>query len=373
MADDGGQDDRPFGAWDDLLASVPRHPTPAPENVRSLLPFLAIITALVLVAGIVTAATHHDAAGSPWAALAHPSAACRTASPEVTGTRRLPLHVVTSPFRSALVDVCIDGKGPFPFKLDTGAAQTVLDTSLVAALGLARTGPAFAATGVQCQASSQPIRIDNWSAGGLTLDPQPAVTVRLDGAGGGSGRFAGLFGEDVLSRFGAVRIDLGSQALTVASGEGAPLTGSGVIQGPTAAVTPPSLVTGVRQISTVVVIPHQDSTAQVLAPVTIGGRRAAFYVDTGSSVSVVAPAVVAAAHLQTLGPKVRIRALSCNVEVGTVRTGPWSLGGAALTPRPVIEASIGQRGQGILGLDAIAGAGQWLVIDYRGGRLIIGT
>ena len=56
---------------------------------------------------------------------------------------------------------------------------------------------------------------------------------------GGKGEPVGLLGSDVLSRFGAIRIDFGAGTLVLPGPEGAPLAQSSPFTGPQGAPRPP--------------------------------------------------------------------------------------------------------------------------------------
>ena len=61
-----------------------------------------------------------------------------------------------------------------------------------------------------------------WSLDGVNLVPQQLISATMPQTGG-KGEPDGLLGSDVLSRFGAVRVDFAVGALIVPGPEGAPL------------------------------------------------------------------------------------------------------------------------------------------------------
>ena len=69
------------------------------------------------------------------------------------------------------------------------------------------------------------MKVDSWSVDGLPLTPQ-SLSADTEPGMGGKGEPVGLLGNDVLSRFGAVRIDFDPGALVLPGPEGAPLSTS---------------------------------------------------------------------------------------------------------------------------------------------------
>lgn len=112
----------------------------------------------------------------------------------------------------ALVPVTIDGKGPFAFALDTGAAKSAIDSSLARRLGLKQVGTARNLEGIAGSVRAKIVRIVSWNVGSIKLRPDDVGS--LDLFGGKSGP-AGLFGSDVLSRFSSVCLDYRTGTLRV--------------------------------------------------------------------------------------------------------------------------------------------------------------
>ena len=76
-----------------------------------------------------------------------------------------------------------------------------------------------------CIDQSSVVTVNLWSLDGLLLAPQ-AFSADTEPGQGGKGQTDGLLGNDVLSRFGAVRIDYDAGALVLPGPEGAPLSTS---------------------------------------------------------------------------------------------------------------------------------------------------
>ena len=185
------------------------------------------------------------------------------------------------------VDVCIGGQGPYPFILDTGAGQSTIDAGLAHRLHLASAGAATEFAGVGCTGTAQP------GLGGLpgrstgsTLAAQQLTAATLPQMGG-KGEPVGLLGSDVLSRFGAVRIDFDGRRAGAARARGraarpvvalhrAARRAAGRADAGESGTTVPLTVT-----------PATGDVSLGVAVRFAGGPRRAFVVDTGSSQSVV--------------------------------------------------------------------------------------
>ncbi len=70
-----------------------------------------------------------------------------------------------------------------------------------------------------CIGNAQPVGVPSWSVAGVALAPQTVTAATLPDFGG-AGQPVGLLGSDVLSRFGAVRLDFTAQTLTFGGPEG---------------------------------------------------------------------------------------------------------------------------------------------------------
>lgn len=123
------------------------------------------------------------------------------------GQQRVRLKVIATKGHNtiALVPVFIDGRGPYPFALDTGASQSLIDSSLARVLRLRVVGKSRPPHGITGGGRGQAVQVTNWRAGGVRL---PADTISsfklLSGRGNGP---AGLLGSDILSRYGKIAVD----------------------------------------------------------------------------------------------------------------------------------------------------------------------
>lgn len=297
--------------------------------------------------------------------------------PQLKGTPPIPLVVShpsggTTPF----VAVCVEGKGPYLFVLDTGASRSVVDSHLVGSLGLPAVGAAPAPVSVGCISTARQVLVRAWSLGGIALAPQDVLTATIPGFGL-SGQPAGVLGGDVLGRFGALRIDYRTKQLTVLAPEAAPPTSATILKASTVAAPPPLLVRTTPRASVLLTVLRSPSAALATAAATFGSGATAYplTVSTGSPVSAVTSSVAQAAKLPSAASRVDAPAVGCRGSLPTVTSGPWSIG----TPLPTQAlASIApgtgiQRGlEGTVASDVLSGYGS-IVLDYRTGVLWLGA
>jgi hypothetical protein len=337
------------------------------------------VTVLVLVlATTVSGPRHATLHVEPQVTFALPPAAtaCSGASAAPGGGVKVPLTVsVVAAQVAESVDVCIDGQGPYPFILDSGAGQSTIDAGLAQRLHLGSAGAATRFAGVGCTGTAQPVSVGSWSLDGVTLAPQQLTSAMLPQMGG-KGEPVGLLGSDVLSRFGAIRIDFDLGALVVPGPEGAPLAQSSPYTGPKGA-PPPTLTNG--QSGTTVPLTVTPAPGDVSLSVTVrfgGAPRRDFVVDTGSSASVVSSSVVRAQSLKGTTLAQRQSTVCSVITVPLVHSGSWSVPGLALHPQLIGSTSFGAISlsgtQGLLGSDQLRRYG-WVVLDYAGAQMVLGT
>jgi hypothetical protein len=124
----------------------------------------------------------------------------------------------------ALVPVYIDGHGPYPFALDTGASSSLIPASLAHKLKLPEVGSPETVSGITGSSQAVRVRIDNWRAGSVPLPPtlisamedSSESTTAEEGQGSKGPPNApvhrvagpmGLLGSDVMSRYGKIAVD----------------------------------------------------------------------------------------------------------------------------------------------------------------------
>ncbi len=268
-----------------------------------------------------------------------------------------------------VADVCLDGAGPFPFLVDSGSSISVVGTGLVDRFHLGAAGAPRRAAGFACSARVVPVRVADWSLGGVALAPQVVVAHSLPALGVHE-PLDGIVGSDVLSRFAAVRVDYVTSTLTLASHEGAPLR-PGLVVGPAAG---PDLALASRRVRADVGIDVESHGGEVaaFAPVRLGSRPGLpFLVDTGAATTAVAARLVGADHLTRARGVERVAGFGCSATLHEALSGPWSLGTAPLTPEHVaILPAGGIAVDGLLGSDVFLQTGS-VVVDYRAARLVL--
>src|SRR6202000_138355 len=145
---------------------------------------------------------------------------------------------------AVFANVCVGGKGPFPFFIDTGSAGSEVDGQLAEEVHLEKVGKAHVSDGAGCSFKTQPVRMPAWSVAGIPLEGQVLGAVDDAAIYKASGA-VGTIGSDVRARCGAVRIDYKAGTMTVEGGEGEPVEG---LAEPVAGPLPKTLVKGTPKI-----------------------------------------------------------------------------------------------------------------------------
>lgn len=113
-----------------------------------------------------------------------------------------------------IVDLEINGKGPYPFALDTGASLSLVDSQLASQLNLPVAGPPEDITGVGGAQRVTPISVSQWAMGAATLPSRTITSAPLPDLRRSAG-IVGLLGSDVLSSFNSVTIDYARSVIIV--------------------------------------------------------------------------------------------------------------------------------------------------------------
>ncbi|MGB8963452.1 MAG: pepsin/retropepsin-like aspartic protease family protein [Pseudonocardiaceae bacterium] len=282
------------------------------------------------------------------------------------GTQTVPARVVHTRTGATLVlvPVCLSGQGPFPFVLDTGAAQSLVDRSLADRLQLPPTGTTASATGVGCTVPAGHVQVADWSVGTVPLRAQPVTSLPMAGAPGGPG-IAGLLGSDVWSRFGRFQLDYRAGQVLLPGPEQA--------TAPTAdpAVPPPSAPAGRRVPMTVV--HSQTGGTLALVPVSLDGLEPKkFVLDTGSSSSVVDRGVAQQLSLPPVGKTHQASGVSCAATSQPVHVASWQVGAVPLFAQNVESIALPIPGlEGLVGSDVLYRFGT-VTVDYAAGQLVLG-
>ncbi|QEE26052.1 PDZ domain-containing protein [Rhodanobacter glycinis] len=209
-------------------------------------------------ADVETIADYHVLHQVPAHALARPHDAVTDARIDGGKTKATVPLVINN--QKLLVDVRVDGKGPFPFVLDTGG-HAILTPATVAALGLKThgAGRTFGAGGGSTATSYT--RVDKLQLGDAEIDDQSFLVVPMSPTltdRGDQPPIAGLLGLELFERF-AVTLDFDAKRMTLQ---------------PFATATPPTGATAV---------PIRFTQDMPLVEATLDGQRGIFGVDTGNA------------------------------------------------------------------------------------------
>ena len=299
-----------------------------------------------------------------------------------TGAKRLPGGGTTFPVTvstrqsqtAALANVCIDGKGPFPFVIDTGADGSVLASSLAAKLGLPKIGAPVPIGGAGCSANARISRLASWDVAGLPLRPQAVIYLKIP-LFGGRGQPDGLLGSDVWSRFGAMRLDFARGRVTVPGPERPGPARRTTISGPSATPVPAALLRGKPAVVAPMTVTSEPGSTGITVKVRLGTHAPLnFTPDTGASQSAVDPGVARRAGLASANARVRQGTVCTVATFPEVRTGSWSVAGHPLPAQVVgVTGLVSTTGvAGLLGADQMSRFGS-VIFDYAGGRLVLGA
>ncbi len=291
------------------------------------------------------------------------------------GGTRLPVTVSTRQSQVAgIANVCIDGKGPFPFLIDTGAQGSVLTASLATRLGLPKIGPPVVIGGAGCSAKAQVSRVTNWNVAGMALRPQFVTYLKIP-LFGGRGEPDGLLGSDVWSRFGAMRLDFARGDITVPSPEQPGPASKTTISRPSAAPVPAALLHARPAVIAPMTVTSQPGSTAITVKIRFGTQPPlVFAPDTGASQSAVDTVVAMGAGLASAHARIR-QGTVCTVAVfPEVKTGPWSVAGLRLRPQVLgVTGLLHTAGvAGLIGSDQMSRFGS-VIFDYAGGRLVLGA
>ncbi len=260
--------------------------------------------------------------------------------------------------------VRIDGHGPYPFLLDTGASTSVVSSALATRYHLRSGKPlGHQPQGAACSGAQQPskqaaarVELSDWKVGATPLPARPAVA--LPNFGSGTGTIDGLLGSDALSALSAVTIDYRTGRASLGPASTNP------------AGNAPQVPLDVVTIQGEVV---------PIAHVTIGAHGYDFVVDTGASTSAVTPSLNAQRHLPVVANGVPAAGVSCSSKVAVVALTHWHVGNVALPTEDVPSLSLSYAGApppiglvtGLVGEDVLSTFGE-VTIDFAHQLLTLG-
>lgn len=259
--------------------------------------------------------------------------------------------------------VCVNGRGPFSFIVDTGSTSTLIDSGLAARLGVI--SPSEAATMRPC-GSVAFAKVRQFTVGGL---PGPSITsVEIGSLATPSFPLAGIVGSDYLSSFAAVRIDYRAQTISLAIGPTKP--------GGIPAALPKSLLTGtstqvaLRPPPGQITLNDNHLAGLVTVPAVIGADHVQLLVDTGAQSTLVSPAVATRAGLTLMTmTSIAYAGIGCQRQLRYFRLPGWTLGNQPLEGQPVASLPNFLMADGSLGSGTLQTLSP-VVIDYQDALLL---
>jgi hypothetical protein len=270
----------------------------------------------------------------------------------------------------------VAGNGPYQFLLDTSAPASLVSPQLAAELKLAPSGARQQPVTVGCATTAQQVLMKSWSLGGVPLGGQALLSANVPGLGGAT-EPAGVIGSDILSRFGAIRIDPAAKQLTVLAPEAAPPSLASLLEGKAGAIPPPLLIRRTPKASVVLTVVRSNATALATTSASFRGRGPyRFVIDTGAAQSSVTPALAKSLGLVARGSVDNAAGAGCQGTVNQVQSGPWSLGSlrrpSALLLRDALAGSDLSGVSGRVSSDVLGSYGS-IVLDYRTAVLWLGA
>jgi Aspartyl protease len=267
-----------------------------------------------------------------------------------------------------IIQMCFDGKGPYPMALDTGAADSVITTRLARRLGLKPVSSPFRVRGAGCTIEGRAYGLEGASVGGVELEGGDVAAI--DAPWKGANGPMGSLGADILSRFGSVKIDYRRETLTLGAEEEGPWFKQ--VKDPPP--VPGALVKSKPKLTVPMRVTASRRGVFQTVKVKVGSTKAQpWLVDTGSATSVIEPRVVRAAGLRATGVEPKARTYCSIVAAPEYQAPSLSLGAGKLTPQTVISfkgAALGNAG--ILSSYSLSRYGS-VVFDWPGAEMLLGV
>ncbi len=218
--------------------------------------------------------------------------------------------------------------------------------------------------------TTHPVRVTDWSIGSIALQGQTVGSSAIPHFGLYQAP-AGLLGSDVLSRFGALRIDYQQQKLVLPGPKARSLLGStsfGGLRDAHPSRSAGRVSGGDRTPAGCGYIAHQViavTPVQFSSPVIF-----TFVVDTGSSGSAISTEAASSLKLPRGRKRQEITGATCQTSVALVRSGKWSMSGTPLLSETLTSAKLPSSGiYGLIGSNQLSRFGS-IVIDYAGGDFL---
>jgi predicted aspartyl protease len=266
-----------------------------------------------------------------------------------------------------VVNMCFEGKGPYPMLIDTGAEFSVISTGLAEEIGLVSVGSPRPVRGAGCKTTAQNYKLGKWTLGGIELTGGEISTIAK--ASKDKGHVRGSLGADVLSRFGSARIDFRNETLVLGGKERAMFTGSS-----RSASIPKGLVKGKPRLTVAMVArPGSGGVSQTVEMSVGSGRAEPWLVDTGASYTFVDPRLVKKAGWKATGTAQRGNTYCSIITVPEYTATSLSLGGAKLESQTIASFGGNEPGSGgTVGAFTLWQYGS-VVFDWAAGKLLLGA
>lgn len=265
-----------------------------------------------------------------------------------------------------VVNMCFEGKGPYPMLIDTGAEFSVISSELAKEIGLTSVGSPRPVRGAGCKTTAQNYRLGKWSLGGIEL--AGGVIATIANASKDKGHVRGSLGADVLSRFGSARIDFKNETFVVSGEERAVLAGSSK-----SASIPNGLVKGKPELTVPMAVSPGSGVSQTVEMGVGSGRAEPWLIDTGSSYTFVDPGLVKRAGWKATGTAQRGNTYCSIITVPEYTATSLTLGGNKLASQTIASFGGNEPGSGgTVGAFTLWQYGS-VVFDWAGGRLLLGA
>jgi predicted aspartyl protease len=275
-----------------------------------------------------------------------------------------------------VVGVCVDGEGPFTFLVDTGASLSYIDSGLAKRLDIPAVGEAVNNSSLGCNRTVRFVSGPRLTIGGVALDGQPVGTATV--ASPSMPELSGLIGADILSRFGAVRIDFDRQQITVGEEGSEP---EGAVSHPEANLVDSTLrvgtvtsVRGTTQAQTVGIpgdVSQSITYVDLQVPVEVKGESETFVVDTGAAQPAVSVTLAKRAGKAAGKPRTVYAGLACPFQTGPYLMSDWRVGDATLAPQLADTAPLPPQWGGLIGSGTLQRYSP-VVVDFADGFLLLG-
>jgi hypothetical protein len=335
---------------------------------------LAILLSAGLV-GLLALTGCGEESQQPATTAPHPSAKVAIGQPACSmspnpASVTVPLHVASRAGAPNAVDVCVGGRGPYRFLLDTGSAGTLISSELVGRLALPRAGPPVPFGGEGCHGTTRPVRLPDLSVGGHSIPAGVGYTIHANGFGG-PGQPEGTLGAGALRRLGPLLLDYhhGSLSLGPTRTEGSARSAGTDLPAAwtkhhAAIIAPMAILRRAGGITLRTVISFRGGTLQPWLP------------DTGSQWSIIDGTLVRASHLRYLRGTKMQPSLCSSTPLSTRRawSGHWQLADHPLRPQSLEVSSVLSTAgvDGVIGSKTLAEYGS-VIFDWAGRKLLLGV